>query len=148
MTVGFGDARFLSAEEKRLVLKAWERFLRRGLRWTDFSRRLYGHLIQHCSFIAHYDRRGFYAVYFEDPEATVRFVGQFDPDGPGRSVEYGTTYWWEGHPANANEYADVNLAMREAIRPFLARIRESATARARERDLARADLLRRKWGMA
>jgi hypothetical protein len=46
----FSDAEFLSAREKLLVLKAWVRFLKNGLRWEDFSDRLYKHLINHCSF--------------------------------------------------------------------------------------------------
>src|SRR5207245_10219143 len=49
----FRDAEFMSAREKALVLKAWVRFLKNGLREEDFSDRLYTHLINHCSFIAH-----------------------------------------------------------------------------------------------
>ena len=68
----FRDVRFMSARDKELVLKAWVRFLRNGLRFEDFSRRLYEHLHLHCSFIAHYDRVGFYRTYFENGEETQR----------------------------------------------------------------------------
>ena len=48
----FTDARFMTARQKDLVLKDWQRFLRRGLRREDFSKRLYEHLHLHCGFIA------------------------------------------------------------------------------------------------
>ena len=69
----FGDAQFMSAREKLLVLKTWVRFLKNGLQEKDFSDRLYKHLINHCSFIAHYNRAGYYATYFENGEDTKRF---------------------------------------------------------------------------
>ena len=55
MDYAFRDVRFLSAREKELVLKAWVRFLKRGLCWEDFTKRLYEHLHLHCSFVAHYN---------------------------------------------------------------------------------------------
>ena len=74
----FRDSEFMSAREKLLVQKAWVRFLKNGLRREDFSDRLYMHLINHCSFIAHYNRVGFYATYFENGEDTTRFLAQFE----------------------------------------------------------------------
>ncbi len=44
----FSDSVFMSAREKALVLKAWVRFLKNGLRREDFSGKLYKHLINHC----------------------------------------------------------------------------------------------------
>ena len=82
----FNGAQFLSAREKALVLKAWVRFLKNGLRWEDFSDRLYTHLINHCSFIAYYNRTKFYAMYFTNGEGTMRFLSQFDKRGECRSV--------------------------------------------------------------
>ena len=82
----FSDAEFMSAREKELVLKAWVGFLRNGLRWEGFTRRLYEHLHLHCQFIAHYNRAGFYQTYFERGEDTVRFLSQFDRRGECRSV--------------------------------------------------------------
>ncbi len=58
----FKDVKFLSADDKRKILTAWERFLKNGLRRQDFTKRLYSHLIQHCEFIAHYDLDGFYGT--------------------------------------------------------------------------------------
>ena len=80
----FRDAEFMSTREKALVLKAWVRFLKNGLRPEDFSDRLYTHLMLHCSFIAHYNRAGFYATYFENGEDTRRFLSQFDKRGECR----------------------------------------------------------------
>ncbi len=57
------DTEFMTAKDKALVLKQWERFLKNGLRQQDFSDRLYKHLSLHCMFIAHFDRYGFYATY-------------------------------------------------------------------------------------
>ncbi|MCX5653763.1 MAG: hypothetical protein NTY65_03820, partial [Planctomycetota bacterium] len=59
----FTDAEFMTAGQKGLVLKDWERFLRHGLRQSHFTRRLYQHLHLHCGFIAHYNIHGFYAEY-------------------------------------------------------------------------------------
>ena len=50
------DTKFMTADQKRVVLKQWEIFLRGGLKAGDFNKALYDHLIQHCSFIAHYNR--------------------------------------------------------------------------------------------
>src|SRR5437016_10979051 len=105
MKYAFRDAEFMRARDKELVLKAWLRFLKNGLRFEDFSKRLYEHLHLHCSFIAHYDRAGFYAEYFERGEDTARFLSQFDKRGECRSVEYGWTLWLDG------KYADLNRAL-------------------------------------
>ena len=59
------------------------------MRFAHFTKRLYEHLHLHCSFIAHYNRLGFYAEYFERGEDTARFLSQFDSRGDCRSVEYG-----------------------------------------------------------
>src|SRR5437870_3492541 len=122
----FHDSEFLSARDKTLVLKAWVRFLKNGLRFEDFSDRLYKHLTLHCSFIAHYNRAGFYAEYFDRGEDTARFLSQFDDRGECRSVEYGGSWWFHG------EYADINEAMiAEGTSTFLllwnAPMRPSAT---------------------
>lgn len=91
----FADVQFMSAHEKALALKAWVRFLKNGLRGDDFSDRLYKHLINHCSFIAHFDRAGFYSAYFDNGEDTTWFLSQFDKHGERncRSVEYGDSAW-------------------------------------------------------
>lgn len=137
----FCDAAFMTAREKELVLKAWLRFLKNGLRFGDFSDRLYKHLTLHCSFIAHYDRLGFYQTYFENGEDTVRFLSQFDKRGESRSVEYGGTWWLQG------DYKDLNRAMVEEGTAYTPPLIEKAQLRQRESDLARASDLIAKHGL-
>ena len=137
----FCDAAFMTAREKELVLKAWLRFLKNGLRFGDFSDRLYKHLTLHCSFIAHYNRLGFYQTYFENGEDTVRFLSQFDKRGESRSVEYGGTWWLQG------DYEDLNRAMVEEGTAYIPLLIEKAQLRQRESDLARASDLIAKHGL-
>jgi hypothetical protein len=141
MTHVFRDSEFLSALEKHLVLRDWVRFLKRRLRIANFTRRLYEHLHLHCSFIAHYDRAGFYAEYFERGEDIVRFLSQFDGRGECRSVEYGGTWWRDG------DYADLNRAMVEEGAKCIPALIENALKAQRERDLAAAEALLRKHGI-
>jgi hypothetical protein len=136
----FSDAQFMSAREKALVLKAWVRFLKNGLRREDFSDRLYTHLMLHCSFIAHFNRAGFYATYFENGEDTTRFLSQFDTRGECRSVEYGDSWWQSG------DYEDLNRAMIEEASRFIPALMEQASGKAKESDLAEAQRLAAKHG--
>jgi hypothetical protein len=136
----FSDSQFLSAAEKQLVLKAWVRFLRKGLRYADFTKRLYEHLHLHCSFIAHYNRMGFYQTYFEQGEDTVRFLSQFDLRGECRSVEYGGTWWLQG------EYADLSGAMCKEAALYIPKLIEQAQARQRAADIDQARELLSKHG--
>ena len=135
----FRDAEFMSAREKALVLKAWVRFLKKGLREEDFSDRLYKHLHLHCGFIAHYDRAGFYASYFENGEVTSRFLSQFDKRGECRSVEYGGA-WGNG------EYEDLRRAIIDEASGYIPTLMEQASGNARESDLAEARRLAAKHG--
>jgi hypothetical protein len=128
----FRDAEFMSARDKQLVLRDWMRFLKRGLRFADFTKRLYEHLHLHCSFIAHYDRAGFYAEYFERGEDTVRLLSQFDGRGECRSVEYGGRWWLGG------DYADLNRAMVEEAATYIPALIEKALQSQREADVAQA----------
>lgn len=122
----FRSVQFLSSEEKKLVFRNWERFLvplaldEPGQKICEaFTNRLYHHLNQHCSFIAHYNRNGFYETYFANPEDTPKFLQQFDKDKGYVSCEYGMTYWLDGP---SGDYADINRAMCEAIEPAKAGI--------------------------
>jgi hypothetical protein len=139
----FSDSEFMSAREKALVLKAWVRFLKKGLRREDFSDRLYTHLINHCSFIAHYSRTGFYSTYFDNSEDTTWFLSQFDKDGERecRSVEYGDSSW-----RDRGDYEDVNGAMIEEASAFIPALLEQSSEKAKEADLAEARRLAAKHG--
>jgi hypothetical protein len=99
------DTKFLSAKSKERILKAWVRFLKSKFSYHNFTNDLYNHLHLHCQFIAHFNRKTFHGTYFEDPESTVKFLGQFDEDFDFKSVEYGTNWWHNG------EYEDLNCAM-------------------------------------
>ncbi len=140
----FSDEQFMSATQKQKVLRAWMRFLESGCKKNQFTQDLYHHLIQHCSFIAHYDRHGFYSVYFERPTAEIfRFFDQFDPQKPGISAEYGTTHWLSPHTTGA----DLNAAMREASAPCLDGLRRHFAETQRQAELAVATRLLEKHGL-
>jgi hypothetical protein len=139
----FQDEQFMSGAEKQLVLKAWITFLKHGCRSEHFTERLYDHISLHCSFIAHYNRIGFYDFYFASPdERTPRFLDQFDPKQPGLSAEMGATYWL-GDNATA---ADLNHAMREATGPYVEKLRNECWEMKRQGDLALAALIAKKYG--
>lgn len=144
--VEFADVRFMSAREKAQVLRQWETFLKYGCKWEHFGKALYNHLIQHCSFIAHYDRAGFYGTYFHNGEDTARFMKQFDAreaDGCGvpRSVEYGGTWWVNG------DYEDINKAMIEVAGKYIPGLVATAEESQRNADVLRARALLAKHGL-
>ena len=148
MEIEFADVQYMTANDKRLVLKAWVRFLRHGLREKDFSHRLYNHLIQHCSFIAHYNKTGFYNYYFGLAYKVGYFLGQFDARNtrpgaavPGSTEIGGTTYWGD------RDYADINRAMVLAGSPFIPTLIKMAEAKQKAADLAEAARLLAKHGM-
>jgi hypothetical protein len=137
------DEEFMSAAEKKLVLRAWISFLKHGCRREHFTQRLYQHLSLHCSFIAHYNGFGFYDFYFTTPGArTITFLDQFDPNKAGLSAEMGDIYWL-GDNATA---ADLNRAMRDAARPYVDQLRLQFQEMERQADLAIASALLRKHG--
>ena len=119
----FTDVEFMTAKEKELVLKQWRTFLKHGCKWEHFTTRLYDHLIQHCSFIAHYNRHGFYDVYFTSVDGRRKFFSQFDLNQGGASVEYGGISW-----RTREEYADINGEMcrhyMPAPDPFVLKLQE------------------------
>ena len=149
MTAGepyaFVDEKFMTAQEKWRVLRAWQRFIRSGFELEKFTEATYHHVIQHCSFIAHYDRGGFWDFYFNSaPGDLARFLNQFG--GDRRSAEYGFmgTSWMKGPTGD-----DLNQAMcqeMEVVYPALAQVldglgREYQAAVARWREDAPATAL-------
>ncbi len=131
-TSHFTDAQYMTAPQKRRVLGDWVRFFAGGMELKRFTKRLYEHLTLHCSFIAHFNKQGFYQTYFADPEALQRFLDQFDRSKGCVSTEYGMTYWIrDGNDVSA-EYYDLNNALVDAIADMLPALREQARQRAVE----------------
>jgi hypothetical protein len=130
--------KFMSADEKEKVLRDWQRFIESDFSQTRFTKALYNHLIQHCSFIAHYNQKGFYGTYFEDPEDTIKFMKQFDKDQGCISVEYGMKYWLTGE-----DYRDINTAMVEAFEPYKAEIYPRLRQKAKEKKMGEIERLKR-----
>jgi hypothetical protein len=139
--VEFKDAQFMTVREKELVLAQWRRFVERGFNFEHFTDRLCKHLTLHCSFIAHFNRNGFYSTYFENPEATIAFLHQFDSAYGFRSAEYGSTWWLEG------DCADINKAMCEVVERVKDRLYPELTRKVRARDLAVATQLLARHGI-
>jgi hypothetical protein len=94
----------MTAKEKQGVVNAFERFLKSGCAESKFSKALYNHLHLHCGFIAHYNRGGFYAEYFNgDLDDLKRFFSNFEP----------------GHYCGADPaYTDINGAMSELVAKY------------------------------
>jgi hypothetical protein len=129
------DTKFMTAKEKELVLKQWKSFVKEAAEtkiddyYTDkygntmpllfkkFTKNLYTHIINHCSFIAHFNHASFFGYYFGNPERTVDFFKQFDDKQGLLSAEYGMNYW-----VTSEDYNDINMAMVEAVRPYLEKI--------------------------
>lgn len=118
----FHDTEFMTAEEKRLVLRDWRAFIAGDFKRLAFTKRLYSHLILHCGFIAHYDQDGFYAHYFEaGTDRLQRFLDQFDRQKGCCSAEFGDAGWYSGP-----RYRDLSGAMVDAMTPYLKRIRRAS----------------------
>ena len=137
------DSQFMTAAEKSKVLKQWERFLSNGLTKEYFTRALYKHLINNCSFIAHYDIHGFYSTYFEHGDDIRHFLSQFDTrQGTPRSIEYGWTPWITGE-----EYSDINTEMCRIAAKYIPVLELKARNDQRHADIAVARALLRKHGI-
>ena len=139
---GFTGTKFMTAQEKKRVLQAWESFLKSGCRPESFTKALYHHLMQNCMFIAHYDRGGFYETYFANGEDTAHFLTQFDRSKGCVSVEYGMDIWLRG------DYADINNAMVDLAARYIPVLTQQARNRQKQADIARARALLAKHGIA
>jgi hypothetical protein len=128
----------MSREEKEKVLKDWQRFVTADFSKARFTKRLYSHLIQHCSFITHFSQGAFYEMYFEDPEDTLRFMKQFDKDQGCVSVEYGMTYCIKN-----DDYGDINTAMVESMELYKSGLNPRLNQNAKERKLAEIEKLKK-----
>jgi hypothetical protein len=141
--VNMKDTQCMPSGEKQKVLRQWGLFLKSGLAKGTFTELLYHHLIQHCSFIAHYDRQGFYATYFEEPKDTVRFLSQFDNrNGIPRSIEYHMTGWY-----TCPDYNDINAEMCRIASRYIPALVEKYRTEQQERDVLMTKLLLAKHGL-
>lgn len=150
MKTEFKDVEFMTGKEKLLVLKQWTSFIktlndvwsahqvttqdldRLFLKFTD---RVYEHLNLNCSFIAHFDRRGFFGTYFTEPENLINFLHQFDKDLDFKSVEYGGSGWIEG------DYSDLNKAMCEVVEEYKSVLYKILAEKLKADDIATAKSL-------
>lgn len=140
------DTEFMTAQEKQKVLRQWELFLKSGCAKEKFTKALYHHLMQHCSFIAHYNIHGFYATYFEEGEDTARFLSQFDQrkalsDGIPQCAEGYGYYWVSG------DYEDINRAMIKVASKYIPELLAKAENSQKEVDVLRAKALLAKHGL-
>jgi len=130
--------KFMSAEEKKAVLRGWQRFIKSDFDGNYFTKKLYDHLHLYCSFIAHFNIHGFYATYFENPEHTIKFLQQFDKDFGHKSIEYGTDYWF-----TSEDYHDLNSEMAESLGPYKEKIYAGLKQKTKEMKLKQIEQLKR-----
>ena len=133
----------MTAQKKEKVLRNWESFLKSGCSRTQFTKALYEHLINHCSFIAHYDIHGFYATYFEEGEDTVQFLSQFDDsNGVPKSIEYGMLHWYLDP-----DYNDLNFELCRVASKYIPVLTKIARLNQIKADTSRARILLAKHGL-
>ncbi len=135
------DSKFMPAAEKAKVLKQWEGFLKSGLEKEHFTKLLYHHLIQHCSFIAHYDKAGFFGTYFDNQKDALKFFSQFDKEAGCRSIEYGADWWMSG------DYEDINNVMCEAFEKIKTQLIPLLKEKVKNNDINMATQLLAKHGL-
>jgi hypothetical protein len=149
----FTDTKFMSAKDKELMVKDWERFIKAlaqgdlgtvtqteyGAISKKFTKRIYLHVSLHCGFIAHYNISGFYGEYFDRPEDTVRFIDQWDRSKGCPPAEMGGCL---------PEYQDVNIAMMDIVDLYKIEIAARCHRQIKERDVAQGKALLAKHGVA
>ncbi len=139
--------KFMSAEERRAVLRDWEKFLRNMVKGGGqvserlFTKRLYRHLTLHCSFIAHYDKAGFFGTYFDNQKDALKFFSQFDKEAGCRSIEYGADWWMSG------DYEDINNVMCEAFEKVKTQLIPLLKEKVKNNDINMATQLLAKHGL-
>jgi hypothetical protein len=100
----FGPTRFATSEDKLKFRNALIRFLCNHCDRDRFTRRIYDGLYLHLGHIAHYNMAGFYAEWFEDPAARVRFLehhAQQPVWGDWRDVDLSLKQWISGPEGQA-----------------------------------------------
>jgi len=112
MGIYLTDVQFMTAKEKGLIAQSFITFVEGGFKRQHFTKRLYEHLHLHCGFIAHYNRAGFYDLYFADEGQKAKFFRQFDRSQSCKPAE---GYWvLTGGNDVTQGYHDINNAMVDA----------------------------------
>jgi hypothetical protein len=111
------DSKFMTAEQKKKVLRQWDKFIEGGFGFHLFTDAIYQHLNLHCGFIAHYNRAGFYSTYWNgDFIAFVRKTGMLVRPAPGVFVN------WERLLASFRcwgEWADMGVNMLHTLKSHI-----------------------------
>lgn len=134
----------MSAKEKERANRQWQLLIKaiekEGLGehlLTRFPEALYHHLMQHCGFIAHYNRRGFFDTYFLRGSDLRIFLQHFDS-----RHSYFSMQCYGGYA----DYKDLAEAMLEFVKPRLPALYQQANGADRTRELSLAQLLAQKHG--
>ena len=137
----FSDVEFMTAAEKGKVARQWGRFLQHlavqgystGDGFNLFPNALYEHLHQHCGYIAHYDRHGFFVTYFTNPAACFQFIAP----------------WVDGQKLHdmLGDYRDIGEHMIFVAKKYGPDILTNTGVAVREHDLALARQLFMKHGV-
>lgn len=114
----FSSGKWLSADEKRKILKQWRTFIAAGFPERLFVSAVYEHLHLHCGYIAHTNRNGYWSEYFCNRE----FHRHAEEDGIQMRPVPLTFPRWDGFLRQFTiwgEYDDLNTAMMSALKAEL-----------------------------
>ena len=101
----FHDGKFLTAQDKANIYKAFARFIKGEFDPRKFTKSLYQHLSGQFGFIAHYDLGGFYHARFGDPEGRMKtFAAVMNASQ------------WNFNDENTSGCGDLNKAIQELVR--------------------------------
>ena len=128
------------------LVRQWEAFLAGNFAWARFTKLVYHTLTLECGFIAHFNRAGFYGVYFDGhADDARRFITQFVT---GDHAELGGT-WWLDRPDSIGLFrCYAPKAMCAIMRRHAHRLRGIVDTMERSRDLALVQSLAAKHGIA
>ena len=129
----FVPTQFDTAEDKAWFANHFFRFIEGDFKESLFTERFYRRL-SHCFFhIAHYNRQGFYSVWFSSVQNQLRFL------------EYTLECWACGDPAFT--YCDVKRAIQQRLgaSALIERCRTKLQAETEARERALLEKLKRKY---
>jgi len=131
----FKDAEFMSAKEKEKVFKVFQRVIKaRDI--NKMTKALYTHLHVHCDFIAHYNIKGFKAVY--SGQGFREFIQHFDRNQPN---------WMREIWVNQDDYKDINIPMADLVTKEAPKIYAELDAKEQQAEIAMACALAEKHGL-